>query len=154
VITKCRACGQSLARTRQWPNLAYCQECRAKPSIAAVYRFVCPDGRSYVGAQNDCRKRPYDGIQRTNSRMSVAFKQYPPDTWTYEVLEVVPRGGALRKAEQRHINRLRSWDPKFGFNIFPAIWKGNGPSQRNGRQYLAELARSSMARWLAGKEAA
>jgi hypothetical protein len=91
----------------------------------AVYRFVCPDGRSYVGAATDIRKRDVHGIARTNPWLKMAFERYPPDTFTYEILERLPPGcaiGQLREAEQRHIERLRSWAPEPGFNIYPAVW--------------------------------
>lgn len=87
-------------------------------SAPAVYRFICPDGRSYVGSVRNGHSRTR--IARSNSRLASAFKQYPLERWTYEVLERLPRGCSkldLRAAEQRHIDRLRSWAPDAGFNI-------------------------------------
>lgn len=109
-----------------------------------VYRFICPnpDGRSYVGGVSDGRKRPDIGIARSNSRLEEAFAQYPPETWTYEVLEQLPSDcsrQARLEAEQRHIDRLQTWSPEFGFNIEPAIWTGDGPAQRAGRQHRAMI---------------
>jgi hypothetical protein len=85
-----------------------------------VYRFICPDGRSYVGAVKNCRKRAKKGIARLNHRLAAAFEQYPPKDWTFEILEWLKPGCSndqLRKAEQRHIDRLQSWLPDVGFNI-------------------------------------
>jgi hypothetical protein len=46
-------------------------------------------------------------------------------------------------AEQRHIDRLRSWHPDCGFNILPAVWDGDSPGQQAGRQWRAELTRAT-----------
>jgi hypothetical protein len=103
-----------------------------------VYRFVRPDGRSYVGAVGDSRRR--GSIQRPNVRLLAAFELHPPETWAFEVLERLPPGcsiPALREAEQRHIDRLRSWLPEFGINMAPAVWTADGPAQRAGRQRTA-----------------
>jgi hypothetical protein len=57
-------------------------------------------------------------------------------------LERLPPGCSrrtLREAEQRHIDRLRSWAPDLGFNIVPAVYEGDGPSQRTGRQFKAAV---------------
>jgi hypothetical protein len=105
-----------------------------------VYRFISPDGRSYVGSTKYSRERSSGGIQRSNPRLLAAFEQYPPETFVFEILERLPPDCGvwkLRKAEQRHINRLRSWKPEAGFNMHPAIWQGDGPSQRAGRQFSA-----------------
>jgi hypothetical protein len=119
----------------------YCprSECR-RIRFPAVYRFVCPDGRSYVGAVCDSRKR--GGIQRSNPRLLAAFELHPPETWIFEVLERLPPGCSiqtLREAEQRHIDRLRSWLPEFGFNMAPAVWTADGPAQRAARQRAAAI---------------
>jgi predicted DNA-binding transcriptional regulator AlpA len=71
----------------------------------------------------DCRKR--GGINRSNARLREAFALYPPETWTFEVLERLPPGcstEALCEAEQHHIDRLRSQLPAFGFNMEHASW--------------------------------
>ena len=106
----------------------YCCECRQFRPI--VYRYVAPDGKSYVGAVGDGRNRNKYGIRRSNARLLEAFKQYPPETWTFEVLEWLPLGHSFQdyrnkdEAEQRHIDRLRSWDPAFGFNMQPVAFQG------------------------------
>jgi hypothetical protein len=118
----CKTCGRSFAsrRGRQYCNRPECRQNR----FPAVYRFVCPDGRSYTGAVGDCRKRG-DHLRRSNARLRTVFELHPPETWTFEVLQRLPPGcstRALRKAEQRHIDRLRSWLPEFGFNMDPTAW--------------------------------
>jgi hypothetical protein len=136
----CNACGQLFESHR---GKKYCSpECRSSARAPAVYRFTSPDGRSYVGSVKDCRKRGDRGIQRTNARLLAAFEKYPPETFIYEVLEHLPRRcpeSELRAAEQRHIDRLQTWAPEAGFNISPAIWKGDGPSQRAARQFRAAI---------------
>jgi hypothetical protein len=78
-------------------------------------------------------------IQRSNARLLAAFELHPPETWTFDVLERLPPGCSTQarcEAEQRHIDRLRSWLPEFGFNIVPAAWTADGPAQRVGRQRI------------------
>jgi hypothetical protein len=127
-------------------NCKYCSdECRLAKA-PAVYRFVCPDGRSYVGAVADIRKREIYGIHRSNPWLEAAFERYPPDTFTYEILERLPPGCSrqqLREAEQRHIERFRSWDPERGFNIWPATWDGDGPGVLAARQRRADQTRNN-----------
>jgi hypothetical protein len=116
----CKSCGQPFNTVQ---GRLYCSgDCR-RTKAPAVYRFVCPDGRSYVGGTSDRRSRANRGIGRFNARLAVAFEQYPPETWTYEILELLAPGCSeqeLRAAEQRHIDRLRSCEPDAGFNIWPA----------------------------------
>jgi hypothetical protein len=136
---RCSACGRAFGPP--YGMREYCSpECRLA-KFPIVYRFICPDGRSYVGAVADGRYRGDRGIARLNSLLLDAFEQYPPESWSYEVLERLTPGCSWRdrrEAEQRHIDRLRSWDPAFGFNMQPATWEGEGPSQQAGRQWNRE----------------
>jgi hypothetical protein len=132
----CKSCGQTF-RPRHM-LIQYCSDDCRTTKAPAVYRFVSPDGRSHVGSVKDSRNRAAIGIYRSNERLEAAFEQYPPETFVFEILEQLQPGCTaqqLRKAEQRHINRLRSWKPEAGFNVYPAIWKGDGPSQRGGREF-------------------
>jgi hypothetical protein len=132
----CQTCTRALVSKQRLFCSLRCKQTRAP----AVYRWVCPDGRSYVGAVGNSHRRGDYGIARSNTRMLAAFEQHPPESWTYEVLQQLPPGSSkreLHEAEQRHIDRLRSWEPEFGFNMVPAIWNGDGPAQRVGRQLLA-----------------
>jgi len=89
MATLCKSCARPFASMY---GRKYCSdECR-RAKAPAVYRFISPDGRSYVGAVFDCRKRANNGIARSNPRLKAAFKQYPPETFTFEVLERLPRG--------------------------------------------------------------
>jgi hypothetical protein len=136
---RCKACKQQF---NSYDRLQFCSpECRAARA-PAVYRFICPDGRSYVGSQKDCRKRANEGIQRHNTRLLAAFEKHPPETFVYEVLEYLPPGCTetmLRTAEQKHINRLRSWDSESGFNIVTAVKGGDGPAQHAALQFRRTL---------------
>ena len=74
----------------------------------AVYQFVCPDGRVYVGSRANVLARKREGITATNSRLAAALVVYPAETWTFKVLEQLPGGcsKAIRlRAEQQHILR-------------------------------------------------
>jgi hypothetical protein len=107
-ILTCMTCRQSF-RSRHSGRWYCSEECRTTSKAPAVYRFICPDGRSYVGSVRDCRKRANNGIQRSNSQLLAAFELHPPETWTFEVLERLPHGCStqtLREARQHHIDRL------------------------------------------------
>jgi hypothetical protein len=140
----CKTCGQQFV-----PHHHLAQHCRLSPHCRgepAVYRFVCPDGRSYVGSRQNMRHRHKEGIVNGNWRVRAAFDRHPPETWSFEILEWLPPDCSKRerfKAEQRHIDRLETWSPEHGFNIYPAWWHGNGPAQRIGRQLRAEAMRES-----------
>lgn len=104
----------------------------------AVYRWVSPDMRSYVGSTMYSGTRSI-GLSRTNRWIRTALREYPCKTWTYEVLERLDPGcsrSELNSAEQQHIWRLRSWMPEYGYNIRPAI-KFKGVHRRVRNKYLA-----------------
>src|SRR5262245_47836047 len=86
--------------------------------MPVIYRFICPDGRSYVGSTGDIGGRNRL-IGRVNKRLTAAFKKYPPQQWQFEIIERLPSNTSWLerfRAEQRHIERLRTSSPKFGFN--------------------------------------
>lgn len=119
----CRACGGQFALWRR--TLKYCDGCRAKSP--AVYRYICPDGRSYVGSTWFSKLRPVNGLSRSNARIDAALKEYPAETWVFEIIELLPghsAGDVLHKtleAEQRHIDRLGTLNPERGFNVVSAL---------------------------------
>jgi hypothetical protein len=43
-----------------------------------VYRYICPDGRSYVGSVADHHKRDRHGLYRFNSWIGDALVTHPP----------------------------------------------------------------------------
>jgi hypothetical protein len=139
-VRHCKACGQGFI---SYSRRVYCSdECRHGAPAPAVYRFVCPDRRSYVGSTVDWRNRTDNGLRRSNTRLIAAFEQYPPETFVFEILEhLAPRRSEreLRDAEQRHIDALRSWDPQYGFNVVPAI--SETASMEHRTYYAAELKR-------------
>jgi hypothetical protein len=142
-VRHCKACGQGFI---SYGRPVYCSdECRHGARAPAIYRFICPDGRSYVGGVKDYRHRADNGIARFNLRLDAAFAQYPPETWTFEVLERLSPGCSelkLRRAEQRHINRLRSWDAEHGFNIAPAYRSERDRAIIHERGAAARLSRN------------
>lgn len=113
-----------------------------------VYRFICPDGRSYIGSASDCRRRDQSGLARSNSRLREAFEQWPPEQWRYVLLQRLPPACSrreLRAAEQRHIERLETWTHKGGFNMVPAVMQ-EGPALRAWLRWRRRLSVWTMAR--------
>jgi hypothetical protein len=137
----CQVCGKSFpsppkARTFCSPD---CLPARAP----VVYRFVCPDGRSYVGSVSDSRNRFNNGIARSNSRLIAAFAKYPPETWTYEILEELRPGCSvreLREAEQRYMELFASLVPEGGFNIHAALINAHGRLPSHVRRLFDEAS--------------
>ena len=121
---------------RAWRQ--YCSdECRVARS-PAVYRFICPDGRSYVGSA-----RREEGIQASNAWLRAALEQHPAHLWTYEVMQEL-RPGCLERErlilEQHHIDRYRALDPAYGFNMLPAS------GAKGGRTSAAKRAHNNKSR--------
>jgi hypothetical protein len=122
----------------------------SKEEAPVVYRYVAPDGRSYVGSVRHGQKRSV-ALARTNTRIRTALKDYPAATWFYEVLESFAPGCsdlALRVAEQRHIERLRTWMPEYGFNMCPTVAEIASSEQR--AQFAADHKRAcaETAKWM------
>jgi hypothetical protein len=121
---RCLACGEFLPPGTN-AGRKYCHEVcdhRRRPA-PAVYRYICPDGRSYVGRTGNHRIRDRHGLSRSKPWIDEAIVTRPLETWAFEVLEVLPAGCSketLRRAEQHHIERLRAFLPEHGFNIRPA----------------------------------
>src|SRR5262249_28690167 len=94
-----------------------------------VYRFICPDGRSYVGSRRWLERRKRIGMQPSNKRLQSILVKYPSEMWTFEIIELIPWRmytrplGNTYEREQYHIERLRSWDPAHGFNMEAACWR-------------------------------
>ena len=121
---RCAACGKSFLPKPA--NRKFCSTECWRP-IPAIYRYVCPDGRSYVGSTRDYRDRDRYGIDHVNSWLAEAYAKYLPELWRFEVLEQEPRDDVwLRQAEQCHIERLRS--SEHGFNMRSAVWSVDTPA--------------------------
>jgi hypothetical protein len=111
------ACGIQTARPRK-----YCGDCRTSPTVY-VYRFICPDGRSYVGSNTSysSKIRAFEGLSRSNRRIKAISEIHPPNTWRFELLENLPLNCPYQEvleAEQRQIDRLGTLDPERGFNMY------------------------------------
>jgi hypothetical protein len=110
-----------------------------------VYRFIAPDGRSYVGSVRYGQNRA-GSLARGNTRIGIALKDYPATTWRYEELQSFAPGCSereLRSAEQRHIDRLQTLMPEHGFNMLPAV----AESSEQRAQYY-KRAHAEAAKWL------
>jgi hypothetical protein len=136
IIKRCSACRAIIGEFGLYEHAPiFCSNRCPKRSVPGVY----------VGSVEDIRRKNQRRLSRSNSWLLEAFKQYPPETWTYEVLQKLPQGSSpekRRRAEQRYIERFRSWDPKRGFNIYPAVWFGNTPGVLAARERYAEQVRS------------
>ena len=113
-VHACKACARMFTRGQIYCTEAcrykfhlrvqvYCSDdCRFGAPAPAVYRFVCPDGRSYVGSVKDYRNRAKKGLRRSNSRLIAAFEKYPPE-FVYEVLATAMFGaGAANSRAAAH----------------------------------------------------
>jgi Toprim domain len=131
----CQVCGNPFAS----PDKArgFCSPDCLRARAPVVYRYICPDGRSYVGSVSDSRNRFNDGIARSNSRLIAACAKYPPQTWTYEILEELRPGCSvreLREAEQRYME------------LFASLARGNKAAKLRA---IREALRTAKRVWLA-----
>ncbi len=95
-------------------------------SVSGVYAISHELGKVYVGSsvciayrwslhRQDLEKGKHHSI-----RLQRSWNKYGPNSFSWEVLEIVPPERAkLVEREQFHIDRLKSSDPKYGFNISP-----------------------------------
>jgi hypothetical protein len=60
----------------------------SKDDSPAVYRFVSPDGRSYVGSTRRIKLSALKGLQRSGWRIAEAEAKFPPETWRLKFLSV------------------------------------------------------------------
>lgn len=121
----CKTCGRRLP-AEYHGGCRYCSEHCESYKAPAIYRFICPDGRSYVGSTPDHTKRLRYGFARNNRRLAIALERYPEEQWTFEILQLLPPACStrkLRQAEQRHMERLHTLLPAHGFNVLTAFGK-------------------------------
>jgi hypothetical protein len=90
----CRFCGTQFTPR---DHRRYCNECHYAPP--AVYRFSCPDGRSFVGSTSDLKARSLKGLSRTNRRIKTAIEKYPQSR-----LQIEACRRAARTAEQDEVS--------------------------------------------------
>ena len=75
---RCLACGEPLPPGSHGRRKFCPEKCDHKRRPApAIYRFVCPDGRSYVGSAADIRTRNRSGLSRSNRWIDKAIATYP-----------------------------------------------------------------------------
>lgn len=116
----CVGCFSPLPDTGDGRRSKFCSVGCHRRRAPAVYRWICPDGRSYIGSTPDCRTREQQGVGRKNKRLISAFVDHPPKLWAYEVLQRLPpgcSGRVLQEAEQIYIDKFRSYLPECGFNV-------------------------------------
>jgi hypothetical protein len=81
VALPCPTRGQSFPKYRR---KKYCSDHCRIAKAPAVYRFVCPDGRSYVGSRLNIKNRERDGIGPQNLWLRKALKRHPPEAFRFE----------------------------------------------------------------------
>tara|TARA_Y100000992_G_scaffold218083_1_gene150776 strand:- start:51 stop:992 length:942 start_codon:yes stop_codon:yes gene_type:complete len=101
-----------------------------------IYKFICPEGKVYVGKANSSRKRirghkseafrkNEDGTWRCESRWKQAIRRIGWDNLVVEILQCVRKGGDLNKRERYWIAKYNADDPEYGYNSNPG---GSGPA--------------------------
>src|SRR5579859_8197671 len=98
----------------------FCSISCRKQIAPAVYCFIAGDGRLYIGSTSNIRTRTRLEVKRSNPRLLEGFLLFAPNTWHFKILEKLKPGCTLlelKLAEQKHIDRLRSSDPRYGFNM-------------------------------------
>jgi hypothetical protein len=126
-LVNCKACEKPFEPSN-WKHV-YCSY-RCREGDPAVYRFAAP--RWPQLRRSRARYPQSRQVRHSAFQFAIArciLEQYPPETFTFEVLERLPHRHSswqeasreLREAEQRHIDRLHSYDPAMGFNMVTAL---------------------------------
>jgi len=101
-----------------------------------VYKFICPEGRVYVGIASTSYKRinkhrpeaysKKDGDWRNKTRWKKAIRRIGWDNLVVEILECVPEGVSLVDRERYWIAQYNANDPEYGYNMNRG---GGGPTK-------------------------
>ena len=78
-----RTCAQWFEPPRRGQKI-YCSKHCVTAKAPAVYRFICPDGRSCVGSRLKIKNRKRDGIGPQNPWLRKALKRHPPEAFRFE----------------------------------------------------------------------
>ena len=101
-----------------------------------IYKFICPEGKVYVGKSFKLRKRirghkseafrkNEDGSWRCNSIWKQAIRRIGWDNLVVEILECVRKGGDLDERERYWIDQYNADDPEYSYNSNAG---GSGPA--------------------------
>jgi group I intron endonuclease len=122
-----------------------------------VYLIRCSvNGKVYVGSSVRIRKRWGDHLKSLNEgkhhalRLQRAWQKYGARYFIFGIIVLVPAESLLDE-EQKYINRYRSSDPLFGFNVTPtagtvAGMKNEGASAANRARIWTDEMRIKAAR--------
>lgn len=105
-----------------------------------VYKFTSPSGKFYFGKssktleerldQHKIDRQQYINHNRPLSRFYSAWKKYPIEQWTREIVQQVNTVDEVNLLEQQLIEKFNTRDSKYGYNMAPG---GNGGNTgRNG----------------------
>lgn len=123
-------------------------------STALVYRLTSPSGKVYIGKTSKTLEKRLCSHANDRARLLrlgkpigrfySAWDKYPINTWTREVLTIVPKD-TVDVVEREQIHLHRSTDPQFGYNMAKGgeggdTGKNGDPVKRkNHSDYLKQL---------------
>lgn len=90
------------------------------------------NGKVYVGSAVSIKKRwtrhkhQLNKNKHHSEHLQRSWNKYGKDNFSFEVLQVVANKKDLIFEEQKHIDRLKSYDRKFGYNISPTAGSSLG----------------------------
>lgn len=109
------------------------------------------DGRVYVGSSVLLSRRlkqhrsDLRAGTHANTRLQRAWKKYGESAFHFETIELVDEPGMLLTCEQSHIDRLRSADRQYGYNLRPNAASNLGrKATEEQRKRTAEVTRRAM----------
>lgn len=104
----------------------YVQPGMSRYTGRVIYKFICPEGRVYVGLASTSYKRiakhnneadaKKDGQWKDNSRWKKAIRKFGWDKLVVEILERVPDDVSLKERERYWIAHYNANDPEYGYN--------------------------------------
>lgn len=94
------------------------------PRTSGIYKITCtPNGKIYIGSAIDLHKRHRDhwsslrSGKHKNPYLLKAWNKYGESAFTFAIIELVLSSFILER-EQFWLDKLRSYDPQRGFNIY------------------------------------
>ena len=98
----------------------------------AVYKFICPEGRVYIGLARVLHKRinnhkteayaKKDGDWKKKNRWKRAIRRIGWENLVVEILECVPEDVSLTERERYWIAQYNADDPEYGYNSNKGGW--------------------------------
>ena len=122
-----------------------------------IYKITCTaDGKFYIGSSVNLKRRHYEHFHKlqtnahANKHMQSAYDKHGPETFVFEIIEVLPETIEHKEAlivEQKYLDDLNPCDRNIGFNMC----KNVGNPRTCEEYFCSEETRQKRSKSLKGK---